>query len=183
MTSFRNNELHSPDFSLAWVLCSRIVLTNILWGALRAMFYYRDHSYQLCISAYPQRTLYCVRVFNWMWNGVLRFMIILWCRSHFYVNPLWPEALFSLQPYLLSPPAKGSSWSGTDIFQLIEKYEKMDSLLISSIWTAGWDGGMDMCSWETPTPGKRHCFLCYPSFPMLVKCTPTKASLCVCCVT
>lgn len=27
------------------------------------------------------------------------------CRSHFYVSPLWPEALFSLQPSLLQSPA------------------------------------------------------------------------------
>lgn len=38
---------------------------------------------------------------------------------------------------------KGSLWSWLAIFQLIEKYQKVDSLLMSKIWASGWNGGVE----------------------------------------
>lgn len=56
--SFRNNELHSVDFFLAgycsvesFLLISSKELKGYAW-VFRAMFYYKNHSFQLCISTY-----------------------------------------------------------------------------------------------------------------------------------
>ena len=56
---------------------------------------------------------------------------------------------------------KGSLWSWLDIFQVVEKYQKVGSLLMSSLWEAVRNGGVKTSA-TLFTCGKRQSTLCYP---------------------